>query len=218
MPSQQVIGIALFLVVVGVGFFVWWEYEKRRRAALQVAADEMGFTFTEKDETKLGSMPRSFELFDRGRARKFRNILTGRIADINVVIFDYQYKVGSGKNSSTYRMTVAAFHVASLNVPQFEIRPENVFHKIGTKFGKQDINFAEHPEFSKKFLLRGEDEEAVRALFTPDTIETFMKDHKRCAETRDTWFLTYRQGKRVKPDDMHAFLEEGYDICVHLLQ
>lgn len=217
MPWQPAVGIITFLVIVGIGLFVWWEYEKRRRAALSRAASEMGFTFAEKDESHLGDMPRSFELFDRGRAKKFRNIMRGAIADISVVLFDYQYTVGSGKNSSTYRMTVAAFHVESLNVPPFEIRPENVFHKIGAKFGKQDINFDAHPEFSKKFLLRGDDEEAIRATFTPATMDIFLAHPKRCAETQGKWLITYTSRKRAKPEEIHAFLEEGYALCAHFL-
>jgi hypothetical protein len=63
---------------------------------------------------------------------------------------------------------VISFQSSLLSLPEFELRSENMFHKIGKAFGCQDINFESHPEFSKRYLLRGADEEAVRTFFTPE--------------------------------------------------
>ncbi|MEC9473853.1 MAG: hypothetical protein VX584_04130, partial [Actinomycetota bacterium] len=64
-----------------------------------------------------------------------------------------------------------------LQLPTFVIRPENLFHKIGSTFGYQDIDFDAHPTFSKRYLLRGPDEEAIRNTFTDEFLSSYER-HK----------------------------------------
>jgi hypothetical protein len=46
-------------------------------------------------------------------------------------------------------------------MPHFALRPEKAWHKIGSWFGHQDIDFDSHPRFSSTYLLRGGDESAI---------------------------------------------------------
>ena len=54
--------------------------------------------------------------------------------------------------------------------------PESVPYlaEMGAVLGHQDIDFASHPAFSRRYLLRGHDENAVRVLFT-DVLLTRVK-------------------------------------------
>ncbi len=52
--------------------------------------------------------------------------------------------------------------------------PEKWYHRIGTYFGMQDIDFIEYPEFSQNYLLRGADEDYIRYHFNhPEMIRFF---------------------------------------------
>ncbi|MGI9471696.1 MAG: hypothetical protein ACR2NZ_09210, partial [Rubripirellula sp.] len=107
---------------------------------------------------------------------------------------------------------VMSFRSVNLDLPAFELRPESVFHRIGKVLGYQDIDFESHPEFSKRYLLRGQDEDAVRAMFTPELLSFFESQEKVSAEASGDLLVFYRAGKRLKPEMIRAFMEEGFAI------
>jgi len=185
---------------------------KKRREALAAVAASMGFTFTPKGSDTGRQSLGNFPLLNRGRSRRMYNIMSGVAQGINVRIFDYRYTTGSGKNSHTYYQTVIAFETDSLNVPVFRLTPESVFHKIGTAFGMQDIDFDSHPEFSRRYLLKGEDEDGIRAMFTPSVLSFFEEHEKLCVEGNRQRLLVYRASRRVKPELWQSFLQEGFGI------
>src|SRR4029077_13545783 len=65
--------------------------------------------------------------------------------------FDYIYTVSSGKSSHTYRQTVYFRYSKELALPHFVMVPEKWYHRIGTYFGMQDIDFVQYPTFSKNY-------------------------------------------------------------------
>ena len=112
--------------------------------------------------------------------------------------------------------SVICFQSPQLNLPKFQLRPEHFFDKIGSKLGYQDIDFESHPtavEFSKKYLLRGKDEQTIRALFT-DAVLTFFAAHpdKVCVEGSDDQLIWYQPGKIIEPEDIPAFMKEGFEV------
>ena len=102
-------------------------------------------------------------------------------------------------------------------LPAFQLRPEHLFHKIGAALGFDDIDFDDHPQFSKAYLLRSPQEQAVRDLFNNDVLDFFGTiDKKVCVEADGEWLVMYRQSRRVKADQLAAFLEESFEICTRL--
>jgi hypothetical protein len=120
-----------------------------------------------------------------------------------------------GKTSdqeTRYEQTVASFSPAKLKLPVFELRPKRFFHKIGGLLGYQDIDVDTHPDFSKFYLLRGSDEAEIRRIFS-STILSFFEQHKgMCVEVQGSTLLCYRELKRIKPDEIWSFFEEGKKI------
>ncbi|MCP4775559.1 MAG: hypothetical protein GY880_15100, partial [Planctomycetaceae bacterium] len=139
-------------LVGGIIFLVRYA-AKKRKEALMALATEMGLQFSAvQDEDLLGKM-KMFSLFNRGRARKMRNVMTTETDVARLSIFDYQYTTGGGESSHTYRQTVVALESEALVMPVFSLRPEGFFHKLGAAIGMQDIDFENHPEFSDSFVL-----------------------------------------------------------------
>lgn len=132
-------------------------------------------------------------------------------------MFDYRYTVHRGKNSHTYHQTVAAFRDLPNALPEFQLRPENLLLRIGAAFGFQDIDFDRHPAFSKRYLLRGPQEAAIRRLFTDAVIETIMDRKPLAIEASGAALIAYRAGRRVKPDALGEFIEEAREIRAALL-
>jgi hypothetical protein len=90
----------------------------------------MKFTFSPEDGPALRGRLAGFHLFSQGRSRKIRNVLRGRAGDTDVLMLDYRYTTGSGKNSHTWEQTVMVFESAGAHFPDFSLRPEHIFHKL----------------------------------------------------------------------------------------
>lgn len=202
-------GIILF-VVLGIG----WSFfaEKKRREAIGEMAEELGLTYTPNEDSVLRSSLEGFKLFNTGRSRKMYNVLSGDSGEVTLAIFDYKYTTGSGKNSQTHLQTVIAIQSQELNCPAFRMRPENIFDRVGSALGFQDIDFDEYPEFSKLFVLQGSNETAIRSFFTADLARFFESKKGHCVEAQAGCMLFYKSGKRRKPDQLKDLLAEGYEV------
>lgn len=197
-------GIAVVLLIVVVANVA----AKRRREAFCQIARELGFEYQDHlDWLPQPGMER-LRLFRCGRGRRSRNILTGRYNGTSVTLFDYHYVTGSGKHRSTHSQFVAAFHLERIHLPLFALAPENIFDKLISMMGFQDIDFDHSPAFPAKYLLRGEDEFAVRSLFDGNLLDFFAYNLGWCVEGGDQWLIVYRTRRRVSPQEVTTFLEE----------
>ena len=135
---------------------------------------------------------------------------------MDVFVFDYRYTTGGGNNSHTWRQTVILFESDQMQLPKFALRPENVFHKIGQVFGYQDIDFHSHPEFSKRYLLRGESEGDIREIFSSEVRSFYETDGKLSTEAAGKQLIHYRAGKRVDPEKLTDLIREGVKVLTLL--
>jgi hypothetical protein len=207
-----ILPLVLIIIVIAISFYVGSLVERKRSEALQQVALEMGYTFSEKDERgTLLIRPISFELFSRGHAKYYHNIMRGRSAQGEVLVFDYRYTTGSGKSSHTHRQTVACFELEGGSLPKFNLRPENLFDKLGSALGYKDINFENRPDFSTRYKLTGENEDEIRRLFTDQAMSFYegLESRNVCTEAGGSQLIYYRQGTRAKPEEVRAFLEEA---------
>jgi hypothetical protein len=173
--------------------------ERARSAALQQAGVTMGLLFEPTADV------------DQLKA----------VADLpggDVKVFDYRYTTGGGKESHTYIQTIALYPGGGRALPDFMLAPESVFHKIGQAFGYQDIDFDSNPEFSSQYLLRGADETAIRAAFTPETLSFFQTEPGWTVEVRAGTAGVYRAHKRCKPEDLSTFVEQSRAVLRALVR
>ena len=207
----------IIYLIVGIAFIAATiillvvRYERARREAIRELALSIGFSY-EKD-FKAGPELQGFKVFNKGHSRKASNLVSGKRGHVAYKIFDYRYTVGGGKNSHTYRQTVAFAQLAYSSLPHFLLGPENFFHKIGEKFGFQDIDFEHYPEFSNHYLLRGQPEEEIRKIFKPHILEYFQtRKLKTTIEGKGNGLILYKLGKRVKPAEMNGFFDQFREI------
>jgi hypothetical protein len=204
--------IAVGIVVVIIIIYAFWYYDNRRLKALKLLAESLNFTFSQKGDDSMLEMLGRFHLFSQGHSRRVSNVFSGRFNDIPVTVMDYRYTTGGGKSSHTWQQTVLAFESDKLLLPCFVLRPENLFDKIGSVFGKKDINFETAPVFSKRYLLRGEDEESIRKLFKEWVLQYYEQNPGISTEGDGKMLIYYRSSRRVSPDKIQVFLQEGYAV------
>lgn len=194
-------------VVIGLVWFMNHMYERHRSSELRTVARHMGFQF-------LGNTPSSilrsnFKLAkDKG---KIRNLLKGERDDIQIEVFGHEVSTGSDEGDTATTTTIVAFRSASLELPRFELYPKGTFSKVATAFGAQDIDFAQQPAFSGKFVLKG-DEDRIRTVFTKEVMDFLSARPKVSAEGSGQSFIYFVDGKRASPGDLESFVDEGLGL------
>lgn len=205
-----------FLLFIGlaVAAVIYGNYvSEKRRKALAEAAQLMGFDWLDNSLGTVTNQLRHFSLFNRGSRAAGYNAMRGQVGSREVLVMDYRYTTGSGKNRSTHTQTVAVFPQLATRLPHFELSPENFLIKLMQAFGYRDINFEEHPEFSKKYLLRGTDEEQIRAAFNPDVLDYFASHPGWCVESKEGMLLVYRDNVTCPPEQVPEFTAEASRIA-----
>jgi hypothetical protein len=203
--------VAGAVAVVGGLIYLGWKLDNKRTDAFRVAAATMGFAFEDRVDDpahRWGELP----LFNRGHSRKARRVCAGELAGAPAMVMDFQYTISSGKNSHTHHQTVALFPEAGRDLPDFELAPEHFLHRLGQVFGYQDIDFEQFPEFSRRYLLRGADEEGIRRVFTPTVLGALEQNPGWSVQARDGTLCAFRAGRRCKPEELPVFLAEALRI------
>src|SRR5688572_5031562 len=104
MAGLLIFGGMLAIVIV-IAIFAARADKKRTETLRNVIVPQLGLQYAHTDETGILSGFGGFNLFTHGRSPVIRNIAYGRIDDVEVILFDYQYTTGSGKNKATIRQT-----------------------------------------------------------------------------------------------------------------
>jgi hypothetical protein len=206
----------IILVGIAVVFFALYFVGKARNRQLTTAlkrlAETLNFTFSEKGDLATQDAMSKFHLFSEGHSRRISNVLTGRFNDVSATVMNYRYSTGGGRSSHIWEQTVLALESDKLLLPRFDLRPENLIDKIGAVFGKKDINFENAPVFSKRYLLRGDDEESIRKLFNERIFDYYEQHPGVSTEGDGRMLIYYRSSKCVTPDKIQVFLQDGYDV------
>jgi hypothetical protein len=204
--------LGLGIMVISLGYNAW--AGKKRKEALQQVASEMGYSFAAEDKDfnmQLGASAPS-EILSKGRSRKAYNILRGQRRDAQTTVFDYKYTTGSGRSSQTHRLTLVQLTLEQAELVPFSVRGRGFFDKVAAKFGQKEISFESAPEFAKKYLVKGEDEEAVRRLFGPTVMAFFEQQNNLSCEAVENRLLIYRPEKTIKPEDLRTFLDNATQL------
>ncbi len=206
----------LFIVILPIIFALIVIFaiqaEKKRKAAIEAAAVELGLAFS---PTLAGPDQQLFETFELAHIGHGREASSATIADsgeLRMVLFDYKYTVGSGKNKSTRTYSVVMAISQTLAMPKFSMTPESFFHRLADFFGFKDIDFDDDPAFSDQFLLKGENEAEIRNFFTPHRRAGLLPLGPISLEAHDHVFIYYRSGKQSNAAHLRAMMEEGFKI------
>jgi len=207
-----------FLFIGGIIFLIgggiWYSFHaaKKRREAFVEVAESMGLVSSPDGDPELLDRFGTFKLFSQGRSRKMKNVIQGDSGEVKIAIFDYQYTTGSGKQQHTHLQSVVSLQSAEIQCPDFTMRPEGMFDKIGSALGFQDIDFETHPNFSRMFVLKSSNEPAIRAYFTPAILEFFETKKGISVEAASGSLFFYRPGRRIKPDEVKDYLAQAYEV------
>jgi hypothetical protein len=198
--------IVVLFIVVNV---VSRRKERQRTEALGRVAEAAGLTFAPKADLATVRSLGDVQLFARGHSKRVTNLMTGRLDDLQMAVFDYQYSVGSGKSRRTTDQTVVLLPSLKGSLPDLQMAPENPLLKIAEAFGYQDIDIESSPEFSRRYVVRGADEAAIRAALYPGATSYFAAHEGWTVEVQNGTVGIYRADRRPKAEDMRMVIAEA---------
>jgi hypothetical protein len=185
-----------------------WYVEKRRRESYEEFCLMRGFNFERERPTAeqaYGAVP----LFAKGRSRRWGYTIRGRWNGRAFTAFEYRYTTGGGKSSHTERFSVMLWEGDAVALPRFCCTPEGFFDRLAQRFGRQDLDFPEDPEFSGAYQLQGDDEAAVRGKFTPEVRRHLLANPRQHVAATGHALVWWRPGRLPKPDELDALFAEG---------
>jgi len=186
--------------------------EKERTQALAVKAAQLGWSFSAEAPMNMIPGLERFPLFNQGHAKHIKNFMYGEASGVKAAVFDYRYTVGSGKNSHTHFQSVVYLEPGNLSVPFFSLRPENFIYKMLSAFGYQDIDFGQRPEFSRHYLLRGQDEISIRQAFNDRVLGFYESYAGTCTDAGGNQLFVFRSDQRLQPHEVEGYVGLGLQL------
>ncbi|MGH7537446.1 MAG: hypothetical protein ACREMF_02320 [Gemmatimonadales bacterium] len=207
--------VALAILVGGGIVAAVLHRNRRRREALEQYCLVRGYRF-ERERPGAEADLEAFGIFRQGHNRRWRATITGQIGGRPFTAFEYTYVTGGGKNSNHHRLTVMLWESIETSLPAFTLVPEGFFRRLAQRFGVKDFDFIDDAGFSRAYQLQGDDEAAVRALFTPP-LRAFLaapapegvKATRYQLAGAGPRLLWWCDGRLPGPDALDEFLVEG---------
>jgi hypothetical protein len=206
MQSLLIVGfIAVFLIVVVAAAIA----ARKRREAFRVLAARLGLRYEPFKRRDLARRYKFLDKLRRGHNRYAYNILSGSYKEHELILFDYHYQTGSGKNTQHHHFS---FFILNLPMvfPELAIGPEHIFSKIAQSFGYDDIDFESH-EFSRKFCVRSPDKKFAYDVCNARMIEYLLSNCNFSIEIESN-VLAISFNRRLAPDQIEPNLNRLLEV------
>jgi hypothetical protein len=124
---------------------------------------------------------------------------------------DITLQEGILQDQKEIHLTIIHATEIDFSIPDFALEPEGLWSKLFEGVAGKDIDFVDHPVFSKKYYLRGENEVVVREFFTSpiiDFLENREQMHIECHKHR---LIFYKKRDLLEPAEIlyaSKFVEE----------
>ncbi|NER14239.1 SulP family inorganic anion transporter [Leptobacterium flavescens] len=141
---------------------------KRQRLISEVAKD-FTWSYEPKKERDV-SFLYDFIYFETKQIKHVYNQLFDQEKELN--LFDIEYSEGEFIAKEVIRSTMLFIKIDGA-MPVFTLDKEGFLEVIYQWAGFKDVDIEAHSDFSKRFYLRGEDEEGIRRLFTDELVLFF---------------------------------------------
>ncbi len=201
--------IVVAFVIAGLRSFFEKRSQRKRRNAFQQLANQHGLTFKEKVDPDF--LP-GCGLTRQGDKRRADNLLQGEMEGVSYYCFDFHHRHALDQDDEDRSQTVVIFECEDSYIPTFALTPKNIADRLATVFGYQDINFGTHKTFSDRYLLRGENELAIRDFFHSARLNFLEENLGHTLEGNEGHFFVYNRLKMVEPEQLQQFLGQAYKM------
>lgn len=146
-------------------------FTKRQKGIEHIAKDYKWDYLPQRSQQPMGL--HQFVFFRSREIRYSYNHLHS--PDGKVSVFDVEFTEGEFIAKEVVKTTLMHIRLED-PLPVFTLDKEGLLQMLYSLAGFKDVNIAGHPEFNKRFYLRGGDEEAIQNLFS-DQLVLFLESH-----------------------------------------
>jgi MFS superfamily sulfate permease-like transporter len=188
--------------IIGAAGHGIMELDERARE-LSLYAERTEFNF-HPQRVKTGLKYRDFPI-QQGRTIRFEeNLLEKYSEDSKIEISDITVTEILMNSKEDTHITVVHLSDIDLPIPDFALEPESLHTKFSKIVGEKDIEFGDHPGFSKTYYLRGYDEQSVRDFFNGEVIK-FLESHDEMhIECHKHRLLIYKKRDLMSTQDIET--------------
>ena len=121
-------------------------------------------------------------------------------------LFDIIYSEGEFIAKETIRSTMVSIDLP-FDIPTFTVDKEGLLEKFYAIAGWKDINFENHPDFSKRFYLVGENPQDITDFFSSEIIHFFESNPYYHIESRGRQLLIFNKERLATIREIKALLD-----------
>ena len=177
----------------------------KRQIQLRDFAEQFDFTFypmTARAIAKYKDFP-----IEAGSKVMYEDNILSKYTDYGKVeISDIQVTEGAGSARQDSVMTVFLISDLEFPVPNFALEPERLWTKFFEHTWGKDIDFRNHPDFSKKYYLRADNEIDVRGFFREGLIGFLEKQPDVHIESQRGKLLIYDKREKLSSEEIQSVL------------
>jgi hypothetical protein len=174
-----------------------------RATELKHFAETSGFNFFPQ-RVKTGLKYRNFPIQKGSTLRYEENLMEKYSENAKIEVSDITVTEILLSATEDTHITVVHLSDTDMPIPEFALEPESLHTKLSEVSGGKDIDFNEHPEFSKMYYLRGDDEQVVRNFFSGPVIQ-FLESHEEMhIECHKHRLLIFKQRDLMTSSEIEA--------------
>lgn len=186
-----------------------------RQVELRTFANRMGMSFYPQQHRNAAKF-RDFPIEKGNQIVLEENILSQYTSYGKVEISDLTIREGARQFGTETQFTVAYISDLDFFVPDFALEPEQLWTRLSELSFGHDIDFENYPEFSRKFYLRGNDEESIRKFFVDDLVH-FLETHKGLhVEAHKNKLLIFMKKDLAGVSEIEAMLEFAGELVLEV--
>lgn len=194
------------ILILMCGLLIWERYLKnKRRELIQKTVKSLGLSFVLKGAVPLAYRKSGFSLFKAHFFwTKAENMIHQETEQYKLTILEYG------------RRPVQALFFMELNhadLPEFSLRPRNLFSAIQSSLQKDSEVMVSNPEFNKRFVFYSKEKQAATDYFNNTRIQALMQSNGLAFEARKNVLLFYIKGAKLNENNIPAALKMAEDVA-----
>ena len=175
----------------------------KRQKSLQKIGAELSWDYLPLQEDEITELP-TFGYFKTRHINKVSNI----ISNGKCSLFDIEFSEGEMIAKQIIRASMFYIKLEK-EIPNFTLDKEGVFEYIYHFTGFNDIDIENHPDFSKRFYLLGENQEKIKALFTDELVLFFESNPYYHIESSEHGLLILGKERLAGVKEIKALADFG---------
>lgn len=163
-----------------------------------------------------------FRFFETRPIEYKTNVITGEYdSGVHWELSDITFDEGALMATEVYHTTIQVIQMPG-KIPEFTLEAEGLFEKIFDRVKSlprnRDIDFKLFSKFSSHFLLKGEDEQAIREFFKRDHVIEFLEDHDDIyhIESDGNALLVFKSLRFARVNEIEKMLEFSESLITKL--